>query len=146
MKFGTSSSSSSSSRARGTATAAVAAAATAASYAAIGSMLMALPAAAGIPDLRFGKKKKPLGFGNYYYESVVWEASKGPCAGTQTLSADGRNPCGVKFSLGGHGGLTLEGCGGPSLWVNQNGQWAAGCAYSATGQECSTQGEWYCRS
>jgi hypothetical protein len=131
--------------ARGTATTALTATAMAASYVAICSMLVA-PIGAGILDLGDVKRKKPPGFGGYYYETVAWGMSKGPCAGTQYLSSKSRNPCGLPFSIGGCSDLKFKGCGGPGLWVNQNSQWAANCFSTATGEVCSVTGEWYCCS
>ena len=47
------------------------------------------------------------------------------------INQDGQNPCGIEFNLdnsGFHSGYALQGCGGVSLWLDQNGQFNSACS------------------
>jgi hypothetical protein len=46
------------------------------------------------------------------------------------INPQGQNPCGTTFDIDSfHTGYTLQGCGGDSLWLDQNGQVNAACVY-----------------
>jgi hypothetical protein len=48
------------------------------------------------------------------------------------INEQGNNPCGTTFNIdnsGFHSGYTLQGCGGDSMWLDQNGQFHASCTY-----------------
>jgi hypothetical protein len=57
------------------------------------------------------------------------------------INEQGNNPCGVTFEIdnsGFHSGYTLQGCGGDSMWLDQNGQFHASCTYEPQ-QVCSAE-------
>ena len=46
------------------------------------------------------------------------------------ITPQGTNPCGTPFNIdnsGSHSGYTLNGCGGNSMWLDQNGAFHADC-------------------
>jgi hypothetical protein len=46
------------------------------------------------------------------------------------ITLQGQNPCGTTFSIEEfHNGYTLQGCGGDSMWLDQDGAFHASCAY-----------------
>jgi hypothetical protein len=49
------------------------------------------------------------------------------------INPQGQNPCEEIFDLdtsGDHSGYQFAGCGGDSMWLNQNGEFHASCTYS----------------
>ncbi|KAF8544933.1 hypothetical protein BDD12DRAFT_872361 [Trichophaea hybrida] len=58
--------------------------------------------------------------------NVAWLKGNDACAAA-LLSVAPANPCGITFSTGGFSGLELNGCGGSSLWLTQNGNFNHNC-------------------
>ena len=64
------------------------------------------------------------------------------------LSTYPESPCNIEFSVNGAAGLKLQGCGSPSLWVEQNSVFRNVCEFAPGDTTCSdracSQQQWRC--